>query len=318
MKRDPELKIFSGTANPKLANDICKFLNISLSPISITQFSDGEFDIEIGECADGRGVRGDDVYFIQPTCNPVNDNLVEVILAIDAFKRASAGRITAVIPYYGYARQDRKVRAGVPISSKAVEIMLEAIGAKRVILMDLHAPQIQAFYEIPADHLYASPVIIEYLRLLGDVVMVSPDAGGVERARAYAKRLNADLAIIDKRRERANVAKAMNVLGDVKGKKVVIVDDMVDTAGTLCEAADILIKNGATEVYAACGHGVLSGPAINRTNNSQIKELIVVDTISQEKNLKLCNKLKVLSVAPLIASAIKEVHIEGSVKGLFT
>ncbi|MBU4432329.1 ribose-phosphate diphosphokinase, partial [Patescibacteria group bacterium] len=218
MSRFGALKIFSGTANPKLATDICRHLNIDLSPISINFFSDGELDIEIGECADGRGVRGDDIFFIQPTCGPVNDNLVELVLAIDAFKRASAGRITAVIPYYGYARQDRKVRAGVPISSKAIAIMIMGAGANRVIFMDLHAPQIGAFFEIPVDHLYASPIIIDYLRAnLKDFIMVSPDAGGVERTRAYAKRLNADLAIIDKRRERANVAEAMNVIGDVRG-----------------------------------------------------------------------------------------------------
>lgn len=318
MGRYGKLKIFSGTANRKLAADICKHLEMDLSPISTKSFSDGEFNIEIGECADGRGVRGDDIFFIQPTCNPVHDNLVELVLAIDAFKRASAGRITAVIPYYGYARQDRKVRAGVPISSKAIAIMIMGAGANRVIFMDLHAPQIAGFFEIPVDHLYASPIIIDYLSTsLQDFVMVSPDAGGVERARAYAKRLGADLAIVDKRREKANESEAMHLIGDVRGKTAVLVDDMVDTAGTLCGAAKLLIERGATEVYAACSHGVLSGPAIKRINDSNIKQLITVDTISQEENSKNCSKLKVLSIAPILAQAIKEIHIEGTVKALF-
>ena len=264
-------------------------------------------------------VRGSDIFVLQSTSTPVNDNIMELLLLIDALKRASAGRITAVIPYYGYARQDRKVQPRVPISSKLVADLITVAGANRVLTVDLHAGQIQGFFNIPVDHLYASPVLLEYIRKCDfkDLVIVSPDAGGVERARAFAKRLNASLAIIDKRRERANVSEVMNVIGDVKGRETIILDDLIDTAGTTTQAASALKEKGAKKVLAACTHAVLSGPAIDRINNSVIEELIVTNTIPLDSKKEKCKKLKVLSIAPLLGEAIKRIHEESSISSLF-
>lgn len=308
------MKVFTGNANPPLAAKICECLQIPLSQAEVRRFSDGEIFIEIGE-----NVRGADVFVIQPTCTPVNDNLMELLIMVDALRRASARRITAVIPYYGYARQDRKVAPRTPITAKAVAEMLMVVGTRRVLCMDLHAGQIQGFFNIPVDHLYAAPVLLKYMSSnFGDnVVMVSPDAGGVERTRAFAKRLNAHLAIIDKRRERANECQAMNVIGDVKGKTAVLLDDMVDTAGTLCSAADMLMEAGALEVHACCSHGVLSGPAIERIENSQIKKLLVTDSIPLRGAALNCGKIQVLSVAELLGEAMKRIHSEDSVSSLF-
>jgi ribose-phosphate pyrophosphokinase len=275
--------------------------------------SNGEIFIEIGE-----NVRGTDVFIIQPTCSPVNDHLMELVIMVDALRRASARRITAVLPYYGYARQDRKVAPRVPITAKVVAEMLMVVGVRRVLAMDLHAGQIQGFFNIPVDHLYAAPVLLEYINeTFKNVVMVSPDAGGVERTRAFAKRLKADLAIIDKRRDRPNESKALNVIGDVMGKTAVLLDDMVDTAGTLCNAAAMLKEAGAVEVHACCTHGVLSGPAIERLEASVIKSLVVTNTIPLRGNAKECKKIKVLSVSHLLGEAIRRIHSEDSVSSLF-
>ncbi|MCW5204124.1 ribose-phosphate pyrophosphokinase [Desulfobulbus sp. US2] len=307
------MKVFTGNANPEIAREICNYLDMPLSKAEVKQFSDGEISVEIGE-----NVRGTDVFVIQPTCTPVNDHLMELVIMVDALRRASARRITAVIPYYGYARQDRKVRPRVPISAKAVAEMLMAVGTRRVLCMDLHAGQIQGFFNIPVDHLYSAPILLKHIRRnFEDVVMVSPDAGGVERTRAFAKRLNADLAIIDKRRERANECEAMNVIGDVSGKTAVLLDDMVDTAGTLCGAAAKLKENGAKEVHACCAHAVLSGPAIERINNSQIKSLVVTNSIPLADKGERCDKIKVLSVGELLGEAISRIHSEDSVSYLF-
>jgi ribose-phosphate pyrophosphokinase len=308
------MKLFGGNANPALARDICDFLGVGLSAAEVRTFSDGEIFVEIGE-----NVRGCDVFVIQPTCPPVNDHLMELVIMVDALRRASARRITAVVPYYGYARQDRKVAPRTPITAKVVAEMMMVVGVRRVLAMDLHAGQIQGFFNIPVDHLYAAPVLVNFIReeLHDNIVMVSPDAGGVERTRAYAKRLDADLAIIDKRRERANVAQAMNVIGDVRGKKAVLIDDMVDTAGTLCAAAEILMQSGASEVYACCSHGVLSGPAIERLEKSQIKQLVVTNSVPLRGAAKECKKIKVLSVAPLLGEAIRQIHLDASVSSLF-
>jgi ribose-phosphate pyrophosphokinase len=264
-------------------------------------------------------VRGADVFVIQSTCMPVNHNIMELLLMIDALKRASAGRITAVIPYYGYARQDRKVQPRVPISARLVADLLSAVGVNRVLTIDLHAGQIQGFFDIPVDHLYAAPVLSEYVkkRYTNDVVIVSPDAGGVERARAFAKRLNVSLAIIDKRRERANESKVMNVIGDVREKDAVIFDDMVDTAGTITQGVSALKEKGARRIIAACTHAVLSGPAIERINESDLEEVIVTNTIPVDDKLQRCKKITVLSVAPLLGEAIKRIHEESSVSSLF-
>ncbi|MBU0673607.1 MAG: ribose-phosphate pyrophosphokinase [Proteobacteria bacterium] len=309
-----KIKIFAGNANRALAEEICQNIGLPLSEAEVRTFSDGEIFVEIGE-----NVRGTDVYVIQPTCPPVNDSLMELIIMVDALRRASARRITAVVPYYGYARQDRKVAPRVPITAKVVAEMMMVVGVRRVLAMDLHAGQIQGFFNIPVDHLYAAPVLMKYMRdeIRDDIIMVSPDAGGVERTRAYAKRLDADLAIIDKRRERANVAQAMNVIGDVRGKRTILLDDMVDTAGTLCAAADILMQAGAKEVYACCTHGVLSGPAIERIEASQIKTLAVTNSIPLRGDALNCKKIKVLTVAPLLADAISRIHSEDSVSSLF-
>jgi ribose-phosphate pyrophosphokinase len=307
------LKIFTGNANKAMAEEICSYLDVPLSSAEVKKFSDGEISVEIGD-----NVRGADVFIIQPTCPPVNDHLMELIIMVDALRRASARRITAVIPYYGYARQDKKVRPRVPITSKAVAEMLMAVGTRRVLCMDLHAGQIQGFFNIPVDHLYAAPVILNYIReSFQEVIMVSPDAGGVERTRAFAKRLNAEIAIIDKRRERANECEAMHVIGDVSGKTAILLDDMVDTAGTLCGAAEKLIERGAKEVHACCSHPVLSGPAIERLEKSRIKSLVVTNTIPLRGDAIQSEKIKVLPVSDLLGEAIRRINAEDSVSYLF-
>jgi ribose-phosphate pyrophosphokinase len=309
-----KMKVFAGNANPDLALEICNYLEKPLSKAEVRRFSDGEIFVEIGE-----NVRGRDVYVIQPTCPPVNDNLMELVIMVDALRRASARRITAVLPYYGYARQDRKVAPRVPITAKVVAEMLMVVGVRRVLSMDLHAGQIQGFFNIPVDHLYAAPILIDYIKdkFPEGIIMVSPDAGGVERTRAFAKRLKAGLAIIDKRRERANECKAMSVIGDVKGMTAVLLDDMVDTAGTLCSAAQVLMEAGAKEVHACCTHPVLSGPAIERLENSVIKNLVVTNTIPLKGAAAECKKIKVLPVSSILGEAIQRIHSEDSVSSLF-
>jgi ribose-phosphate pyrophosphokinase len=306
--------IFSGNSNPDLSRKICEYIHVPLGGEKVKRFSDGEIQIEIDE-----NVRSKDVFVIQSICFPVNENLVELLLMLDALKRASANRITAVIPYYGYSRQDKKVAPRVPISAKLVADIVTVAGATRIITMDLHAGQIQGFFNIPVDNLFAAPVIIDYIRkeFNNDLVIVSPDAGGVERARAFAKRLNAGLAIIDKRREAPNQAKAMAVIGDVTDKIVVILDDMVDTAGTLVEAAGAIMKNGAREIHASCSHAVLSGPAIERIEESELKTLVVTDTIPLSKDAKACDKIQVLSISELIGEAIIRSFKGDSVTSLF-
>lgn len=309
-----DLKILTGTSNPALARAICDHLGCQLIPTLCDTFSDGEIRIEIGD-----NVRGDDVFVVQATCSPVNYNLMQLCLMLDALKRASAGRVTAVVPYYGYSRQDRKVSPRAPISAKLVADFLTTAGTDRVVTVDLHAGQIQGFFDMPVDNLYAQPVILEYLRpYAGNIVIVSPDAGGVERARSFAKKLNAGLAIIDKRRDRPNQATAMHVIGDVKDKIAIVVDDMIDTAGTMCAAGEVLLKNGAMEVMACATHPVLSGPAIERLCTSAFSQVIVTDTVPLGDKLTACDKLKVLSVAGLLAKAIHNIHTESSVSVLFT
>jgi ribose-phosphate pyrophosphokinase len=308
------LSLFAGRANLALAEEICSYLNMPLGKAVVKTFSDGEVMVEIGE-----NVRGKDVFIIQPTCTPVNNSLMELLIMIDACRRASARRITAVIPYYGYARQDRKVAPRVPISAKLVADLIQAAGARRVLAMDLHAGQIQGFFNIPVDHLFAAPVLLAHIRdhFQDDIVMVSPDAGGVERARAYARRLDAGLAIIDKRREGPNEARAMHIIGEVAGKTAIILDDMVDTAGTLTQAAGALAQNGAKKVYACATHPVLSGPAIDRIKNSPIDQLIVTNTIPLSEAAKACGRITSLSVAYLLGEAIRRIHEEDSVSSLF-
>ena len=308
------IKLFTGNSNPRLAEEIANYLKMPLGNATVSTFSDGEIMVQINE-----NVRGADVFVIQSTCRPVNHNIMELLIMVDALKRASAGRITAVVPYYGYARQDRKAAPRVPISARLVADLLTAVGIHRLLTIDLHAGQIQGFFDIPVDHLYASPVLCKYLKekYVNDIVIVSPDAGGVERARAFAKKLDATLAIIDKRREKANVSKVMHVLGDVKGKDAIIIDDMIDTAGTTTQAATALIENGAKRVIAACSHAVLSGPAIERINESVLEEVVVTNTIPMDCNREQCKKLTVLSVAPLLGEAIKRIHEETSVSSLF-
>ena len=308
-----ELKVFAGSANPELANAICEQLGCELGACSTTRFADGELYFQILE-----NVRGADVFVVQPTCPPVNDNLVELMLMIDAFRRSSARRITAVLPYFGYARQDRKDKPRVPISSKVVSDVL-ALNSDRLLTMDLHAAQIQGFFNIPVDHLFAAPVLVDFFQKLNlpNLTVVSPDAGGVERARAFAKRLEGELAIIDKRRNAANVAQVMNVIGDVKGRSALIVDDMVDTAGTLVNTVEALREAGAREVYACATHGVLSGPAGERIRDSSLAELVVTDTVPLSKAAQDCGKVHVLSVADLLAQAIVSIHDETSVSVLF-
>ena len=306
------LKVFTGNANRALAEEICKCLKVPLGKAEVGHFSDGEIQIKIME-----NVRGDDTYVVQPTSPPVNENVMELLIMVDALARASARRITAVVPYYGYGRQDRKAEPRVPITAKLVANLITAAGADRVLAMDLHAGQIQGFFDIPVDHLYAMPVFLEHIRKkkLKNMVIVSPDAGGVERARAFAKRLDADLAIVDKRRPRPNEANVMNVIGEVKGKTAILLDDMVDTAGTLCEDAHALKRFGASHIYACCSHGVLSGPAMKRLEDSPIEELMISNSIPL--NGKSTNKVTVLSVATLLAEAISRIHEDQSVSQLF-
>jgi ribose-phosphate pyrophosphokinase len=308
------LSLFAGRANLGLAEEICRYLNIDLGKAVVKTFSDGEVMVEIGE-----NVRGKDVFVVQPTCTPVNHNLMELLIMLDALKRASARRITAVVPYYGYARQDRKVAPRVPISAKLTADLLTAAGAQRILAMDLHAGQIQGFFDIPVDHLFAAPVLLGYIRehFQDHIVMVSPDAGGVERARAYARRLDAGLAIIDKRREGPNEARAMNIIGEVAGRTAVILDDMVDTAGTLAQAAGALAQAGAKRVYACATHPVLSGPAIERISGSPIDQLIVTNTIPLSEAARGCGKITQLSVSQLLGEAIRRIHVEDSVSSLF-
>ena len=307
--------LFSGNANPELARDIAAYLETPLGKIKVQRFSDGETFVEINE-----NVRGVDAFVIQPTCSPVNDAVMELLIIADTLRRASAATVTAVIPYYGYARQDRKVAPRTPISAKLVADLIESSGVDRVVSIDLHAGQIQGFFNIPFDHLYGMPVMLEdYLKKNFDssAVVVSPDAGGVERARAYSKRLNSSLAIIDKRRERANVSEVMHLIGDVKGKQCIIVDDMIDTAGTLAGAAKALIEHGATRVVACATHGVLSGPAIQRIMESPLDEVVVSDTIPLSAAAKSCPKIKQVSMARLLGEAIKRIHSSDSVSSLF-
>lgn len=296
-----------------MAEEIADHLDLPLSRADVKKFSDGEIFVEVRE-----NVRGADVFVVQPTCTPVNDNLMELVIMVDALRRASARRITAVVPYYGYARQDRKVAPRVPISAKVVAEMFMAVGVRRVLCMDLHAGQIQGFFNIPVDHLYAAPVLLDYIAgRFKDPIMISPDAGGVERTRAFAKRLNCGLAIIDKRRDRPNESEAMHVIGDVEGKTAILLDDMVDTAGTLCNGAETVLKKGAKEVHACCSHPVLSGPAVERITKSVIKSLVVTNSIPLRGDAINCDKIHVLSVSELLADAINRIHNEDSVSSLF-
>jgi len=311
---DPNLKVFSLNSNLPLAKEIAKVIGVELGKSSVTRFSDGEIQINIEE-----SIRGCDVYVIQSTSSPVNENIMELLIMIDALKRASAKTINIVMPYYGYARQDRKARAREPITAKLVANLLETAGATRVICLDLHAPQIQGFFEIPTDHLMGVPILADYFKKRefdGDVVIVSPDHGGVTRARKLAERLKAPIAIIDKRRPRPNVAEVMNIVGNIEGKIAILIDDIIDTAGTITLAANALIENGASEVYACCTHPVLSGPAIDRIENSKIKELVVTNSIVLPEEKKI-DKIINLSVAPLMGEAIIRVHEEQSVSTLF-
>jgi ribose-phosphate pyrophosphokinase len=308
------LKVFSGNANPALAHEICASLGMELGRAMVRVFSDGEIHVQIQE-----NVRGADVFLIQPTSTPVDRNLMELLLMIDALKGGSADRITAVLPYYGYARQDRKDKPRVPISAKLMAKLLEVAGANRILALDLHAAQIQGFFNIPVDHLFASPVMIEYFKPLNipALTVVSPDAGGVERARAFAKRLNAPLAVIDKRREEANVAEVMNVVGQVEGRNCLIVDDLIDTAGTLVKGAEALMDRGAKSVSACATHAVLSGPALERIEASKLKEVVFTNSIPLSEEARNMGRIKQLSVAPLLARAIQSIHEETSVSILF-
>ena len=313
-----EIKVFTGSSNPELADMICKNLGISLGKSTVTAFADGECSISINE-----PVRGVDVFIVQSTCKPVNDSLMELLVMIDAMKRASAGRITAVIPYFGYARQDRKAKARDPISAKLVANLLTIAGADRVLTMDLHAAQIQGFFDIPVDNLYGAPLFAShYLRRFGygreDLVVVSPDVGSVARARSFAMKMGLGLAIVDKRREKANCSEVMNIIGNVEGKTCLLLDDMVDTAGSLCGAAKAIVEvGGAKKVYACASHGVLSGPAIDRINDSVIDELLLLDTIPYPKDKPACDKIHYLPVAPVFAEAINRIYEEMSISSLF-
>ena len=309
-----KLKIFAGNSNIPLAEDICRHFGVSLGKSEVKSFSDGEICVEIQE-----SVRGMEVYVIQSICNPGNKNLMELLIMLDALKRASAHAITAVIPYYGYARQDRKVAPRTPITAKLIADLITVAGATRVLCMDLHAGQIQGFFNIPVDNLYATPVLLEYIQkhYKDNTVIVSPDAGGVERARAFAKRLQTNFAMIDKRRPAPNVAEIMNIIGDVSEKICILLDDMIDTAGTITQAAEALMKQGAREVYACCTHPVLSGPAIERLKKSPLKEVIVTNTIPLSDEARGLSKIKSLTVAPLLGKAIKRIHYGESVSSLF-
>jgi ribose-phosphate pyrophosphokinase len=310
-----DFKVFSGTANPALVEEVCEALGAPVGAAMIKRFADGETHLQIQA-----NVRGADVFVIQPTCTPVDSHLMELLLLMDAFKRASAERITAVLPYYGYARQDRKDRPRMPISAKLVASLLERAGANRVLAVDLHAAQIQGFFDIPVDHLFSAPVMVDYFDKhfpSGELTVVSPDAGGVERARSFAKRLNAPLAIIDKRRTEVNIAEVMNIIGDVRGKHCLIVDDLVDTAGTLVKGVEALLAQGARSVTACATHAVLSGPAVERINSSSLQELVVTNTIPLSPAGAACSKIRVLSVASLLARAIQSIHEGGSISTLF-
>ncbi|OPX43809.1 ribose-phosphate pyrophosphokinase [Ruminiclostridium hungatei] len=311
-----DIKIFTGNSNRQLVNEIAEKIGIPVGVASVGCFSDGETAVNVGEV-----VRGSDVFIIQSTCQPVNDNLMELLVMIDAVKRASAGRITAVIPYFGYARQDRKARARDPISAKLVANLLTIAGADRILTMDLHAPQIQGFFDIPVDHLLGVPIIAEYFKekFAGedDVVVVSPDVGSVTRSRKVAERLDCPLAIIDKRRPKANVSEVMNIIGDIRNKKCILVDDLMDTGGTIVNGANALMDAGAKEIYACCTHAVLSGPAIQRIQDSAIKELVVLNTITLNEDKKI-NKIKALSVAGVFAEAIERIYGDISISTLFT
>ena len=312
-----DIKIFAGNSSPLLAEQICEQIGIKLGEAEVRKFSDGEVAVSLFE-----SVRGSDVFLVQSTCTPVNDSLMELLVMIDACKRASAGRVTAVVPYFGYARQDRKAKARDPISAKLVANMITAAGADRVLTMDLHAAQIQGFFDIPVDNLVGNPIFVDYYaKMFGnrceDVMVVSPDVGSVARARAFAQKLHMNLAIVDKRRQKANQSEVMNIIGDVQGKECLIFDDMVDTAGTLCHAAEALVKvGGATKIYACASHGVLSGPAVERINESYIDELALLDTIPDTKSAT-CSKLKYLPVAPMFSEAIERIYQEISVSKLF-
>ncbi len=308
------IKVFSGSANTSLTTAVCKELGIGLGELKLRKFSDGEINCQVLE-----NVRGADCFVVQPTCSPVEFHLMEILCLMDALKRSSAKRITAVLPYYGYGRQDRKDKPRVPISAKLVASLLETAGANRIMALDLHAAQIQGFFDVPVDHLFFRPVMIDYLkqRSMPDLMVVSPDAGGVERARSVAKRLNAPLSIIDKRREEANVAEVMNVIGNVVGKNCLIVDDLIDTAGTLVKGADALMQYGAASVTACATHAVLSGPAVQRIHESSIKEVIVSNSIPLTAEAAACGKIRQLSVAGLLARAIQSIHEETSVSMLF-
>ncbi|OAA82986.1 ribose-phosphate diphosphokinase [Clostridium ljungdahlii] len=310
------IKIFAGNSHPELAKQIADILGTKVGNSKVSTFSDGEISVDINET-----VRGMDVFIVQSTNDPVNDNLMELLIMIDAFKRASAGRITAVMPYYGYARQDRKAKARDPITAKLVADILTAAGADRVLTMDLHAAQIQGYFNIPLDHLLGAPILAKYFiqkefDKRDDIVVVSPDLGSVTRARKFADKLNASIAIIDKRRPKANVSEVMNIIGDIEGKTVILVDDMIDTAGTITNGANALMKRGAKEVYACCTHAVLSGPAIERIKDSVIKELVMLNTINLPDS-KMLDKFKILSIAPVFAEAIKRIYEDVSVSKLF-
>jgi ribose-phosphate pyrophosphokinase len=308
------MKLFGGSSNPTLTQEVCDYLGIPPGRMAAKTFSDGETQIEIHE-----NIRGRDVFVLQSTCTPVNDNLMQLLIMMDALRRASADRVTAVIPYYGYGRQDRKVKPRVPISAKLVADLITIAGANRVVSIDLHAGQIQGYFNIPVDNLYAAPVLLKHIRshFENDLVIVSPDAGGVERARAFAKRLEASLAIVDKRRDAPNVSEAMNVIGEVDGKTAVILDDMVDTAGTLTQTADALKEKGAGRIYACCTHPVLSGAAVERIDASPIDKLVVTNTIPLNRKARNCPKIVTLSVAEYLGETIKRVHNSDSVSTLF-
>ena len=311
---DERFKIFAGSANPALAESICKHLDVPLGQALLGRFSDGEIYFQVLE-----NVRGADVFVVQPCCYPVDNHLLELLLMIDAFKRASAWRITAVLPYYCYARQDRKDKPRVPISAKLVADLLETAGASRALTLDLHAPQIQGYFDVPVDHLYGSPVLVDYFRnkKLPNLTVVSPDAGGVERARAFAKKLGAPLAIVDKRRVDLDVTEVMNLIGDVKGRSTLIVDDIIDTGGTLVKTAEALLREGATQVFAACTHAIFSGPAAERIENSRITEVVATDSVPLSEAAKKLKNVTILSVADLLARGIRSIHEETSISELF-
>ena len=309
-----ELKVFGGRAHPSLVSEICDYLNVPMGKATGYNFSDGETFFQIDE-----NVRGSDVFVVQPTAQPVNDNLLELLIMLDAFKRASAARVTAVVPYYGYARQDKKDRPRVPITSKLVADLISKAGADRVLTMDLHAAQIQGFFDVPVDHLFAAPVILEAIRAkqLPDLTIVAPDAGGVERARAIAKRLAAGLAIVDKRRTAPNTAEVMHLIGDVEGRTALVIDDIIDTAGTLGKTVGLLKKKGAARILAVGIHGVLSGPALKRLEESPLESILITNTIPIDEKLAACKKLSSVSVAPLLGEAIRRIHEDSSVSSLF-